>query len=83
MVMSRKLIIRITEQQFRNLSNSLISDQNGEPTITKSLLLRGILDEYFEKNCRGCSTKDFSEDNQDIVDKDNTIHNKPEINKIK
>jgi hypothetical protein len=52
MSMQRKLIIRITEQQFRLLNNHLILEQNDGRILTKSSLIRGILDEYFDKTCR-------------------------------
>ncbi len=52
MSMSRKIILRITEQQFRSIGNFLLSEQKRTQKITKSSLIRRILNEYFDKSCR-------------------------------
>jgi predicted AAA+ superfamily ATPase len=83
MSMSRKLILRITEQQFKNLSKSLNFERDGERPITKSSLIRGILNEYFEKNCRTVGLKKKSKVHRCNPDKSYPVHNKLESNNKK
>ena len=71
---SRHIRIRITEDQFKKLSYSLIQEQ-----MTKSSLIREVLNDYLEKNCRDTDTKVEIEISKIIED---TTHSNPNKMKI-
>jgi hypothetical protein len=81
MSMSRKLIIRITDQQYRSISNCILLEQDGKPMMTKSSLIRQILNEYFDKNCHIGGKKSKTQDTMDS--KDTTPNKLKSINKKK
>jgi hypothetical protein len=66
---SRNIRIRITEDQFKRLSDSIIQEE-----MTKSSLIREILQDYFEKNCRNSETMRKSEISRVFQD---TTHSNP------
>jgi predicted AAA+ superfamily ATPase len=83
MNMSRKLILRITEQQFKNLSKSLSFERDGERPITKSSLIRGILNEYFDKNCRKVEMEKKSKNHKGNMDSKYSTRNNLKSNNKK
>lgn len=83
MTMPKKIIIRITDQQFRFLSECLKLEQNVVGKRTKSSLIRRILNEYFEQNCRNVETGKKSKTYRDNSDLIYSTRNKLRSNNIK
>jgi hypothetical protein len=83
MVMSRKLVVRVSDQQLSSIRNSLLQEQDRGNTITKSALIRGILDEYFDQTCRKGGHQNYFIENKKKLDPAYSTRNKLKSNNIK